>query len=602
MADVTTAVYQFIAPDVGGSDNTWGDKLNANIMALEALFVDAFTGGTPTDIGKLKTANANMATQAVADTGTATNSFMSPSTVKVASDKRYLQLNLATAQAVIGAGLITFAGAVQGIAPVNAADFTTKSYVDAQIGGTFSQAQADARYLQLTGGTLTGGLIGTSASLSSTLTVGGNTAPGAISLNGPAAQIRAINFTTAGVMRWAVFANNTAESGSNNGSGFGINRYSDAGVFLDMPFSISRPSGSATFQVNGANAAIVDAAGGATGSALTVMTREKGDARYLQLVGGTVTGPMSIATQINIVSPAGASHQLASYVGTNPRWSIDLGNNVAESGSNAGSDFAITRFSDVGAYLNSPIVITRSSGAVSINNSLWVGAATTINAALGVAGALTSSTTIWANTAITTPGYMSCTGAMTAASHNLSGDSNFWLGTNGTENLLNFAGGWFLGFARSGGFLRWVTQNNTLQAMTVDYQGTLTVAGNAFKNGGGPWAATSDARIKTVEADYAAGLEQVLALQPVIYHYNGNDADPNSTLDEPEVKAVQKSYVGLIAQAVELIMPEMVYQEEGWIDGEKVTDLRKLDSGPLIYAIVNAIKTIADRLDALEAA
>lgn len=54
MADTTTSVYQFVLPEVGASDDTWGDKLNADLTKLEALLVSGFTGGTPTDIGKLK--------------------------------------------------------------------------------------------------------------------------------------------------------------------------------------------------------------------------------------------------------------------------------------------------------------------------------------------------------------------------------------------------------------------------------------------------------------------------------------------------------------------------------------------------------------------
>lgn len=461
---------------------------------------------------------------------------------------------------------------------------------------------SDTSLLPLAGGTLTGGLTGTSISLSGVLVVGGNTAPGAISLNGPAAQIRAINLTTAGVMRWALFINNTAESGSNNGSGFGINRYSDAGVLLDMPFSIARPSGVSTFIVGGINAATVDAAGGATASTLTVMTREKGDARYLQLTGGSLSAPLTVTNQLNIVAAVGTSKQVTSYVGANPRWNIVLGDGAAETGGNAGNNFLLQNYGDNGAYIGVPLSINRASGAVTVTTPLTVNSAFTANSTVAVAGAITTSATIWANTSISTAGYMSCTGAMTASSHNFSGDSNYWLGTSGTENLMNFASGWFFGFARSGGLMRWVTQGNTLQAMTLDGNGQFFVASaNATKPGGGGWNASSDARIKTVEADYAAGLEQVLALQPVVYHYNGNDADPTAMLNEPEVKAVQRSFVGLVAQAVELVMPEMVYQEEGWIDGKKVTDFRKLDNSPLIYAIVNAIKTIAERLDALEA-
>lgn len=43
-------------------------------------------------------------------------------------------------------------------------------------------------------------------------------------------------------------------------------------------------------------------------------------------------------------------------------------------------------------------------------------------------------------------------------------------------------------------------------------------------------------------------------------------------------------------------MPGTVY-----IDGTEVTDLRSFDSGPLVYALINAIKELAARVEALEA-
>lgn len=54
MADVTTTTYQFVLPEVGASDDTWGGKNNNDWAKVEALLLSGFTAGSPTDIGKLK--------------------------------------------------------------------------------------------------------------------------------------------------------------------------------------------------------------------------------------------------------------------------------------------------------------------------------------------------------------------------------------------------------------------------------------------------------------------------------------------------------------------------------------------------------------------
>lgn len=54
MVDTLTPTYQFVLPEIGGSDDTWGDKLNANFTAIDALFSDIFTGGSPGEAGTFK--------------------------------------------------------------------------------------------------------------------------------------------------------------------------------------------------------------------------------------------------------------------------------------------------------------------------------------------------------------------------------------------------------------------------------------------------------------------------------------------------------------------------------------------------------------------
>jgi hypothetical protein len=92
-------------------------------------------------------------------------------------------------------------------------------------------------------------------------------------------------------------------------------------------------------------------------------------AAFLPLTGGTLTGQLRIApvsgwSVLALIKPSsGQSSAIYGYQGANPRWQIDLGNAVVESGSNVGSDFTISRFSDAGAYLDTPLTIARATGA-----------------------------------------------------------------------------------------------------------------------------------------------------------------------------------------------------------------------------------------------
>jgi hypothetical protein len=119
--------------------------------------------------------------------------------------------------------------------------------------------------------------------------------------------------------------------------------------------------------------------------------------------------------------------------------------------------------------------------------------------------------------------------------------------------------------------------------LRLQQDGSFAISGGtAFKPGGGSWAVSSDARVKRDVEDYAGGLDQVCALRPVAYVYNGE----GGTTDDGKV------YHGLIAQEAREAMPEMVFEAAG---------LLAMDTTPLMFALVNAVKTLAARVSALEA-
>ena len=122
----------------------------------------------------------------------------------------------------------------------------------------------------------------------------------------------------------------------------------------------------------------------------TEHTRFKADGGFL--VAGTVAGTLGITSSGGSISTTGGSivvdrtgDALAAYLyaiadagqfagtilrtGVNARWVLAK-NNVAESGSNAGSDYIINSYTDAGALLGTPLTIKRSTGAVTLTGTL----------------------------------------------------------------------------------------------------------------------------------------------------------------------------------------------------------------------------------------
>jgi hypothetical protein len=134
----------------------------------------------------------------------------------------------------------------------------------------------------------------------------------------------------------------------------------------------------------------------------------------------------------------------------------------------------------------------------------------------------------------------------------------------------------------------------------IDNGANMLYNSAAYKPGGGPWSVSSDVRIKNVIGWYEPGLAEVVQLEPIIYTYRGNDTPSAEGVSVHKMAAEANTpYVGLIAQEVEKIFPGMVTEHAGFIDG-KPTQIKDIDSGPLIYALVNAVKELSARIAVLE--
>ena len=117
-------------------------------------------------------------------------------------------------------------------------------------------------------------------------------------------------------------------------------------------------------------------------------------------------------------------------------------------------------------------------------------------------------------------------------------------------------------------------------------------AGNAAKPGGGSWSSTSDERVKTVNATYAKGLSEVVQLNPVRFTYNGKAETPDDG----------QEYVGLLAQEVQQVLPDMVTSRRAKLEetDEEETDILMVDPSELVYTLINACKELKTHIETLE--
>lgn len=113
-------------------------------------------------------------------------------------------------------------------------------------------------------------------------------------------------------------------------------------------------------------------------------------------VGATGTNPAltvgnntSSSTVVAVVGPSGTVRQTQFMTTTTNRWAIGAGSG-AESGGNAGSNFFIQRFDDTGAAIDSPITISRSTGAVTFADAASVTGNFTPSQTNGIVGTTTN--------------------------------------------------------------------------------------------------------------------------------------------------------------------------------------------------------------------
>ena len=162
---------------------------------------------------------------------------------------------------------------------------------------------------------------------------------------------------------------------------------------------------------------------------------------------------------------------------------------------------------------------------------------------------------------------------------NCQGDHNSSDGLSGTAFFRVGGPGWNA-LDDAGRFLSWDNAGEDrlrlkvpgLQSATPSFE--FYSNGVAGKIGGGSWAVFSDARLKEDVQEYTQGLDLLLKLRPVTFKY------------KKEFGGNSKQFVGLIAQEVEKVAPQMVFVTPN----EKLNDARMVDPSELLYTLINAVK------------
>jgi hypothetical protein len=123
---------------------------------------------------------------------------------------------------------------------------------------------------------------------------------------------------------------------------------------------------------------------------------------------------------------------------------------------------------------------------------------------------------------------------------------------------------------------------------------TLLMVNGSCSNVSGAWTTISSREMKQDIAPYTRGLEAIMALNPVEFRYAAGT--PFAPEDEPS-----RPLFGLMADEVRPVVPEIVGSTTGTVRGVEGVSIDTLEPGNLIYALINAVKTLKAELDELKA-
>jgi hypothetical protein len=178
-----------------------------------------------------------------------------------------------------------------------------------------------------------------------------------------------------------------------------------------------------------------------------------------------------------------------------------------------------------------------------------------------------------------TAGNITVPGAITLGANVYARNGNSVFGNGGNGVILQFAPSWYLDWNATNGTLTYIGGGALWWS---DGSGNITYTGSVWANA---FNLNSDRRLKrNIQPWTARGLAEVIQLEPVSFEFNGEGG-----LHDDGV-----TRYGFIAQEAQACLPEAVRVPPS-------SDHLTIDSGTLLAAMVNAIRELAARVNALEA-
>jgi len=467
-------------------------------------------------------------------------------------------------------------------------------------------------------------------------------------------QSNVITGQTGGSARWAIApGNSTAESTGNVGSDFTISSYTDGGVYIENPLTITRSSGATALKSLSVVGDITT-----TGQNVRIGNGET-NSKYLNMISSNGTNARNVSYYLNTDGNAG-------LIDNSTRTTIIQSNPFSTT---SGSATVLVTIPAYGASVNDFVTFSGASavGGLTLNGTYQIVSTPSSSTFTITAGSTATSTvlqppggggTVTAAFQVTpfSRFYTDASGNFTAYRDLLGGGtiattSNLLRVGSGASTNIRFqqsnssvVGEYYLNTDGTAGFndttnlkIRWSSDtsgnfftysNITMQTATLasgvyyspglisspfGYQMTLryfhqpsTKAGVQFLVGGAAqftledngigyspngWQTTSDKRVKEDQKTIDGALGKLAQLNGVTYKRN----------DISKIDGSSIFSVGLLAQDVAAVLPEAVeVTGQAPANDPDGSGLMSLNYNGVIALLVNAVKELSAKVDALE--